>query len=198
MGRRSTPDDIEIFYEYGIHVPTRTLYMGSESADWDGGETGVDYLMAERVIKGLRLLDSFADTPITIVMNNLGGDVIHGMAIYDAIKACRSQVTVRATGHAMSMGSIILQAADVRHITPNSWFMIHYGTDSMHNHSKIVQQWAKWADRYNTIMEDLYLERIRQKHPNFTRAKLKKMLNFDTILDAKATVELGLADEVVE
>ncbi len=193
---RLNRDDIDKFYDYDLHVPTRTIYMGSMSAD-DDGESGTDFAMAEHVVKGLHLLDRANSEPITVLMNNLGGDVVHGMAIYDAIRGCRSEITVRAVGHAMSMGSIIMQAADVRQMMPNSWFMIHYGTDSLSNHSKIVAAWARWSERFNKQMEDLYLDRIRAKHPTFSRAKLQKMLNFDSILSADETVALGLADEVV-
>ena len=46
-------------------------------------------------------------------------------------------------------------------------------------------------------MEQLYLEKIRQKHPDFKLKKVQAMCNFDTILSAKETVELGLADKVL-
>lgn len=190
-------DDIDKFYDYDLHPGTRTVYMGSV-ADDEEGETGTDYQMAERVIKALHILDAQADREITVIMNNLGGCWYHGMAIFDAIKSCRSHVTIRGTGHVMSMGSIILQAADKRVITPNSRVMIHFGTDGYAGHSKIFKQWASEAERVNREMEDIYLARIQAKHPEFTRAKLQKMLNFDSILTAKEAVELGLADEVCE
>jgi ATP-dependent protease ClpP protease subunit len=103
-------DDITHFIDEDIYLPTRTLYMGS-TGDNDGLENGVNYSMAERMIKGLHILDSSAtEQPITIIMNNLGGDFVHGMAIYDAIKICRNHITIKVFGHAMSMGAIILQA----------------------------------------------------------------------------------------
>ena len=42
------------------------------------------------------------------------------MAIFDAIKICRSHVTILVYGQAESMSSIILQAADKRIMMPNS------------------------------------------------------------------------------
>jgi ATP-dependent protease ClpP protease subunit len=194
---RLNRDDVDRFFDYGVYPATRTLYIGSMGAI-EEDETGTDYAMAEYAIKGLHLLDSASDAPLTIIMNNLGGDCYHGMAIYDAIRACRSEVTIRATGYAMSMGSIIFQAADHRIMTPNARFMIHYGTMGYHAHTKIFQKWAKECERGDKEMEDLYLARIHEKQPDFTRARLQKMLNFDTILNAQETVDLGLADTVEE
>jgi ATP-dependent protease ClpP protease subunit len=195
-------DDVDKFFDYGVFVPSRTLYIGSYASDWEGAEMGVNHAMAERAIKGLHVLERLApmskeaNDDINIIMNNPGGEWYHGMAIFDAILGCDSHVTIRATGHAMSMGSIILQAADERVMTPNAKFMIHYGTSGFNNHTKIVQQWAKEDKKVCAQMEQIYMEKITQKHPNFTLKKLRAMLNFDTILTAQETVDLGLADRV--
>lgn len=193
---RINRDDIDKFFEYGVYPTTRTVYIGSMTSDEDG-ESGTDYGMAEYAIKGLHILDAQSDAPITVIMNNLGGNEYHGLAIFDAIKGCRSPVTVKATGHAMSMGSWILQAGDHRVMTANARLMIHYGTWGVCDHPKIAYNWAEEGKRMDRLMEDAYLARIQEKHPEFTRKKLQAMLNFDTILTAQQTVDLGLADEVV-
>ena len=196
---RVTKDDVDKFFDYGISLPTRTIYMGSIINDVEGEESGVDASMAEYIIKALHILDIKSNSPITIIMNNPGGDYYHGMAIYDAIKACRSEVTIQAYGHAMSMGSIILQAADKRILSPNCRFMIHYGYMSMgFNHTKIYQKWSEECKKMDKFMEQLYLGIIRKVQPNFKLEKLKKMLDFDTILSAEETIKLGLADEISE
>jgi len=196
---RIARDDIDHWFDFGVSVPSNTLYMGSAEYDAEGErENGVDFLMAERTIKGLHLLDQKKDKPITIIMNNPGGDVYHGAAIYDAIKGCKNHITIKVYGHAMSMGSIILQAADERIMAPNSKFMIHYGTWGINgSHTKTFQKWAEECKRYDKWMIDMYLERIREKHPKYSRKKVDEMCNFDTILTAKETVDLGFADKVL-
>lgn len=193
-------DDIDKLMEYNIYLPTRTLYMGSESYHDDDpdDESGVNYQMAERIIKGLHILDQTPDKPITIIMNNPGGDEYHGLAIIDAIKACQNHVTIKVFGMAMSMGSIILQAADTRIMAPNARVMIHYGTWGVSDHPKITYRWADEGKKFDKIMERMYLENIREKNPDFTLKNLQKMLDFDTILNAEETVELGLADSIGE
>jgi ATP-dependent Clp protease protease subunit len=192
-------DDIDRFHDYGVYSPSRTIYVGSEDIDLEGQESGTDAKMAEKVIKNLHILDATSNLPIVIIMSNPGGDWYHGMAIYDAIKACRSHVTVKVFGYAMSMGSIILQAADKRVMAPNARIMIHHGYMGMpSDHTKIFEKWATESKKISNEMVQIYLSKIKEKHPDFKKKKLDQMLNFDTILTAKEAVELGLADEMIE
>lgn len=193
---RINRDDVDKLYDYDIYLPSRTVYMGSTAVEMSEGESGTDAVMAERVIKALLLLDQ-KNEPITVIMNNPGGDWYHGMAIYDAIKACQSHVTIKVFGMAMSMGAVILQAADKRVMMPNARFMIHYGTMGLNStHAKIFEKWADESKRLNSEMEEIFLEKLRAKNPKITVQALKKMLDYDTILTSQATVEMGFADEV--
>jgi ATP-dependent Clp protease protease subunit len=187
------------FYNSGLDMDRRLLYLGSISNP-HVQESGVDFAMAEVAIRGLMTLDAAApdgDKPITIVMNNPGGEVYHGMAIYDAIKSCKNYTTILVYGHAMSMGSIILQAADERILAPHATVMIHVGTDGAYDHAENFQRRAVEGRRMDKITHDILLARIREKHPKFTEKKMKKLLDFDTYLDARAAVDLGLADGII-
>jgi ATP-dependent Clp endopeptidase proteolytic subunit ClpP len=197
MSKRINRDDVDKLYDYDIYIPGRTVYIGSTQSDMENGESGVEAIMAERAIKALLLLDQ-KDEPITIIMNNPGGDWYHGMAIYDAIKGCKSHVTIKVYGMAMSMGAVILQAADMRIMTPNSRFMIHYGTMGMDStHAKIFENWAEESKKLNKEMEQIFLAKMLEKNPKVTLHALKKMLDYDTILNARETIEVGLADKVL-
>lgn len=197
MSKRHTRDDLDRFHDYNIYLPTRTIYMGSEQYDIDDGESGTDGAMAERIIKNLHLLDSMANEPIKIIMNNLGGDEYACFAMIDAIKQCRSHVTVTAMGHAMSAGSLILQAADSRIMGPLAVQMLHYGTWFCSDHAKTFQKWAREGKRIDEWMEQYYLAKIREKLPKFPLSKLRTMLDHDTFLTAQESVDLGLCDAVL-
>lgn len=197
MSKRVNRDDVDKFHDYGIYIPSRTIFMGSEEFSVELGESGVDGKMAERVVKNLNILEGINKEPITIIMNNPGGDEYHGLAIYDAIKTATCHVTIKVYGMAMSMGSIILQAADERVLSPNAKFMIHYGYFSMSEHAKTVYKWTEENKKVDVWMEQLYLEKIRHKHPDFKLKKVQEMCNFDTILSARETVDLGLADKIL-
>lgn len=200
MSKRINRDDIDKFHDYGLYLPTRTIYMGSESiseAD-DFAESGCDAFMAERMVKNLHILDVLNQEPITIMMNNVGGDEYHCFAIYDAIKACKSRVIIKVVGHAMSAGSIILQAADERIMLPTSRQMIHYGTWGVNDHAKTTQKWAEEGKKIDRWLEKMYLEKIREKNPQYKIGRLQRLLDHDTFLTAQESIELGLADEVLE
>lgn len=227
---------LDKWFDNNVDIHTRTIFIGSVFKD-DSIESGVDAFMAESVIKAMHVLESRNSTePITILMNNPGGDWYHGMAIYDAIKTSNCHCTIKVYGHAMSMGSIILQAADTRIMMPNSRFMIHYGSNGNSGHAKIFEKWADEGKRLNYDMENLFLSVMLEKETkegngylakklgeimtrqyalnypppttpktySFTksnkkeeiRAVLVEMLNFDTILTAEETVDLGFADEI--
>lgn len=162
--KRISRDDIDKFFEFDIDLSTKTMYLGSIMTDWEGYESGVDHNMAERVIKSLHILDrTKKDQPIIIKANNPGGSWYHGMAIFDAIAACESPVHMEMFGYAMSMGSIIPQAADKRIIAPNARFMIHYGYDGGYGHSKNFEKWADEGKRVNLRMENIYLDKMMEK-----------------------------------
>lgn len=182
-------DDVDKFYDYNIHIPSRTLFMGTE----------VDELMATNFLKGMHLLEGTSkDVGITIIMDNLGGDEYHGLAIYDAIATSKCHVTIIAYGHAMSMGSWILQAADERVLAPHATVMLHYGTWETDGSKAAVLAQTHEMERLNRLMEETYLQRMRATNPTTTLGKLKKMLDTDYFISAEEAVKLGLADRILE
>ena len=194
-----TDENIEQFFDHGLSVPSRTIFMGSwvyMGEDTDE-ESGTDFKMAERVIKSLHILDNIGTASITLLMNNPGGDEYHGLAIYDAISKAASEVTIQVFGHAMSMGSWILQAGTQRMMHKHSTMLLHYGTKDTHGHTMDVIKFAEECKRVNTLMEDGYLDKIRRKHRNYPKERLQQLINFDKYLTAQEAVDLGLADEVI-
>lgn len=200
---RVARDDVHLFFEYGLSIPTRTIYLGEvvqSGSDFDPHWTpGVDYKLSDRVIKAFHILEARSkEEEIHVILNNPGGDEYQGLAIYDAIRMCPCHVTVRVLGHAMSMGSWILQAGDTREVTPGAVLMLHYGSWTFSGHALDFRRWAAENDRLIKLMEDTYLERIREKHPRFTRERLHNMIQFDRIIPAQEAVDLGLADKIFE
>jgi ATP-dependent protease ClpP protease subunit len=237
MATLKDKENTDRWFTHNLDLDNRVLFMGSINSS-DDSETGVDYLMAEYFIKGMHVLEKNSK-PITIIMNNPGGDPLHGLAIYDAIKYSPCHCTIKVYGHAMSMGSVILQAADHRVMMPNSRFMIHFGYDSINGHAKTVEKWIDESKRMNYEMENIYLDMMFKKESkhyrgyldivlgqimtkqyasgyppptkpieyNFSKLSIPKryesirmvlrdMLNFDTILNAQETIQLGFADEI--
>ncbi len=177
--------DEQTLLEYGIHVPSRTIILTGE----------VDEDMYERLLLGLTLIKARFEDPedLTIELNSEGGDWYHGIAIYDRLKACGIPVTVRASGMAMSMGSIILQAGDKRLITPGSTVMVHDGADAVEGKPSDVLIWAQHGQNICELMYKIYAT-ASGKSTKFWKARCKK----DFILSAEQAIKIGLADGYIK
>lgn len=181
---------LDLYFSHGLDLANRTIYIGSAENQHED-DPGTNFQMAEKAIKGLSVLDR-TEGDITIILNNYGGDVNHGLAIYDAIKGCRNRTVCKVYGMAMSMGGIILQAADVRLVAPNAVFMLHTGTDSYaDNHPKNIHAWVEEGKRVDKWAAEMFAE-----NTGLPIETINEMLIFDTILPALETVELGFADNI--
>jgi len=192
--------DLASWLQLNVDPISRIIYLGSIS-NLHEQDAGVDFSMAEQAIKSLLALDLLEPSgkkPITVLLNTPGGDKDHGLAIYDAIRSCKNPVNVVVYGAAYSMGSLILQAASHRVVAPNARIMLHYGHLSISDNPQTVYRWADESKKMDRKFEDIYLERIYEKHPNFSREKIQELLKIDTILSAQEAVDLGLADTVLE
>ncbi len=195
-------------HELGYNPDTREIVLGSYAFTGEE-EPGVDYRMATRFIANLRLLDATSSSPVLVHQVTCGGEWSYGMAIYDAITACRSYVCLLAYGEASSMSSIMPQAADYRIITPNCTFMIHHGTGGVANDQvgKITE--AAWEARLMGRMLDIYVSRCRVlpswfARKRWSRERIKTYLDrqirdkHEVYLSAEGAVDWGLMDEVLD
>lgn len=192
---RVSRDTVSYFYEYGIDLDSKTLDFSNAG----NGEVDLDQTLAVQTVKGLRILDRIRpEQPITILVNCEGGDVDAGLAVFDAIRACKSPVHIEVIGVCYSMAAWVLQAGDIRRIHPHSSIMIHDGEGQVAGKKHEIDSSKKFTDEQDVICENILLERIREKHPDFTRAKLRKLLATDTYLHPYQALDLGLVDEVIE
>lgn len=196
--RKQSYDDADLFLEQGLHIPTRTIYIGSATMDNDNNEDGVNFALAEKVIKGLHVLESSSQAEITCIINSIGGDTYQALAIYDAIKACKSPVKMIAYGNIFSAAGYILQSADRRIVSKNSALMLHDGAVSYSGTPRSVDNWREFEKKQDRIFFEIYFEKIREKHPKFKSSELEEYLKFDTIWDSEQILYYNLADEVLE
>jgi len=191
--------DVAPFFDYGIDIHTKTMYLGDDEGSDDDDDEGLSIRVASRAIKGLHVLDHLENPdPITIIVNTAGGEEMQCLAIYDAIKECTHQTFIKVLGQCLSGGVWILQAASKRLLSANSRLMIHAGTWGLsEDHPAIVKTWVKQYEKDEELSENILLERIWEKQPDFTRDQLREMLRFDTIFTPQEAIDLGLADEII-
>jgi ATP-dependent Clp protease protease subunit len=155
------------------------------------------------------MLDTMSNEPIIVHMHSIGGNWNDGMAIYDSISLCKSYVTIVVYGQAESMSSIILQAADNRVMTPNSYFMCHFGSSGYSGNYLDVQKGAAFEKKMTDAMLNIYTEQcMRGKYfkehynePEFEKVKnylKRKLKDGDWFMEANEAVYYGLADCVLD
>lgn len=177
--------DFDILIEHGIDIRGRTIYLQGD----------VDQDNIHKFVKLIRYLDK-TDGDICVILDSNGGDVNLGFAAYDSIKECKNAVEVKVIGTAMSMGSIILQAADHRVMTRHSRMMIHRGHMSIDGHFTDVKRAVEENQEMDKICALIYYEKMFDKEPNCKLNQVQKMMDFDTYISAQKALELGLIDEI--
>lgn len=200
-------DILNDIHNYGIDLKNREIWLHGYVANTDE-DPGVDYRMASTFAKNIRVLDTINNLPIIVHMHSIGGNWNDGMAIYDAIRMTKSHVTIIAYGQAESMSSIVLQAADKRIMTPNSYFMCHYGSVTFSGNLLDVQSAIDQEKKCTEKMMDIYVESAKngkffkenmqhisnQKIKNYIKRKMK---DGDWYLSANEAVYYGFADGVL-
>ena len=74
-------------------------------------------------------------------------------------------------------------------------FLIHYGHAWAGGTQKDVEAFVDRMKLDNITMENIYLDKIKQKNPKFTKAQLQDLMKYDKYMTADEAVKLGLADK---
>lgn len=189
-------EQIIVFHNTNLYVPTRTIYFGGDDPDLEESES-VNCNTAAELIKNLHILDTKESAPITILLNTPGGYWEDGFAIYDSIKRIKSKVEIIGIGKLYSMGSVIFQAGDRRLMLSNSTMMIHDGQDGYIGDPKSFKSWADWSVKCRKNLYQVYYEKMKEKNPKITLEEIESMCSHDTIFNAKECIKVGLADKVL-
>jgi ATP-dependent protease ClpP protease subunit len=137
-----------------------------------------------------------ADKPITLFLSSVGGNVFAGLALVSTITSLQRlarQVHVHIEGVAMSMASVIAQAANYRTMEASSFFMLHEvwyrssGRISDHGEERAFRE------RLQDTLYQIYAQRTG-KSVDYYRKKLYKT---DWYLDADEALRESLVDAVL-
>jgi ATP-dependent protease ClpP protease subunit len=192
-------------HQYNIDVENREIYLNSYFGD--DNESGVDYRSAVTFEKNLRYLNQLSLDPILVHMHLPGGDWQDCLSIYDSIKNSKSPICIIAFAKVESSSSVLLQAADLRILSANTNFLIHYGSISVDNEHKAALSMVQWSERESDKMIDIFTEKCIKsniaKEKNWKRMIVKKHIvnqlatKRDWILTSDQAVYYGFADGVL-
>ena len=171
--------------------------------DTDGGTIFFSGLITEESANGflrnLHLLNSHGTRGGLIHFSTSGGCVHSGLAMYDSIKhkPTNSDIVIIVNGTCLSMGAVVLQAAELRCMYKNAILMLHAGSSFIGEDSaENSERWLGEHKRVSKVADDILYKRIQEKR-KIGRKRFEKMLQHDTIFTAKEALEWGLIDEII-
>lgn len=96
-----------------------------------------------------------ADT-IEVEIDSFGGDVNHGLSMYNALANNPATIKVIYTGWSASIATVIAAAGDVVE-APNNWMgLIHEGRGLTMGTKNDIEAYAKFLERCNSVVADIY------------------------------------------
>lgn len=129
---------------------------------------------------------------VTIWLNSPGGDVVAAAQIYNMLIDYPGTVTVNIDGIAASAASVIAMAATKVAMSPVSMLMIHNpATMAVGDKDEL----ARAMNMLDSVKESIL--NAYQEKTNLSRAKLSKLMDAETWMDARAAIDMGFADELL-
>ncbi len=199
--------------EWMLNLNAFQIFIMGEPVAWDKQDNpdwqlGVEHSMAGRLIKNIRVLTNInPKKPILVLMKSEGGDWVEGMAMFDVIKNCSNKITILDYSEAMSMTSIIMQAADKRVMMPHSYFMFHEGTTGFEGVPKQDRSRIKYEEICKNQMLDIYVHALKKRGKKYNRwseKKIQRMLEEhmereeDVYLTPAEALQWGFIDEIFD
>jgi ATP-dependent protease ClpP protease subunit len=100
---------------------------------------------------------------ITVRINSLGGSVPDGLAIYNAMRRHRANITVEIDGMALSIASLIAMGGDTVRMASNAVMMIHAPWTYAGGNSVELREKADELDIWAAAMSTSYASRTEDK-----------------------------------
>ena len=163
----------------------RILLLDGEISDetWWGDEVTPQMFRSE--------LNS-AEGDIDLWINSPGGDCYAAAQIYNMLMEYKGNVTVKIDGIAASAASVVAMAGSTVEISPLGMLMIHNPMT------------VSIGDTYEMERTITFLAEIKESIINayelktgLSRAKISRLMDAETWMNAKKAVELGFADSVL-
>jgi ATP-dependent Clp protease, protease subunit len=151
--------------------------------------------MANLIVAQLLFLESEdPDKDIYLYINSPGGSVTAGLAIIDAMDFIKPDINTVAMGCVASMGSLIASSGTKgkRMMLSHCTHMIHQVSSGTRGTAMDMEIAMKETLRLNNVLTELY---VRNTGKPFEQ--LKQDMSRDFYMDAKQSIEYGLADKIL-
>jgi len=147
-----------------------------------GGVTAKDFMAEVKQFKGQH---------IHLRINSVGGSVIEGAAIYNALRRHKGGLTVHVDGLAASMASVIAMAGEEVYIADNAMLMIHNPWSMTMGDADDLRKEADILDKLKNTLVNAYARKTGMEAED-----IAAMMDEETWLNATQSVAMGFADEI--
>jgi ATP-dependent Clp protease protease subunit len=170
---------------YSLLLKERIIFLGYPISDQ----------IANLVVAQLLYLDrEDPEREISLYINSPGGDIYHGLAIYDTMQQLHAPLSTIAVGWTASMGTVLLAAGNKgrRYALPHATIHMHPAAGMARGSAPDVQIQLNELLR----MQDL-LQRLLAKNTGQPLERIKQDFDRDYYMNPLQAVEYGLIDEVL-
>lgn len=127
--------------------------------------------------------------PIDVHIASNGGDLFSGLGMYDILKNCQYQINTYIQGFAASAATFLFLGGKSRHMTQNSFILIHqYSTIASGTH-KTLQDTVQSGNKFMNKLKKIYLSSL-----NISEQKLDELLQRDLWLTFQQAKQLGFVN----
>jgi len=171
---------------FSLLLRNRIIFVGTPISDQS----------ANLIVAQLLFLSSEdPEAPISMYINSPGGQVYAGLAIYDTMQMIPNTIRTLAMGMTASFGTVLLTAGTKgeRYALPNATIHMHQPLGGAEGQASDIEIQAReilrLKDRLNNILA---------KHTGKPVEIIERDTNRDFYMDAKAAVDYGLVDHVMD
>lgn len=167
--------------------------------DWQHDEEQAKNIVSTK--EKMRLeLDKIANMKadsIELNIDSFGGDVNHGLSIYNALANNPAKVTVNYTGWSASIATVIAAAGDVVNAPNNFMGLLHEARGIQMGTKSEMESYSNFLDMVNNTAANIYAHKASDKPESFLSI-MGENSGEGTWRSAEQLKEAGLIDNVFE
>ncbi len=130
---------------------------------------------------------------INLSIHSPGGNVLDGLAMYNALIAHPAKIYGHVEGLAASAASFILMASDSISMPEDSFIMIHNAWGGAMGDAEDLRDMADVIDKLQDSIVNIY-----SKRTEMDESELRAMMNAETWLNATDALKYGFTDTVTD
>lgn len=132
---------------------------------------------------------------IDVRINSRGGDVFSGMAIYNALRQSKSDITIYIDGVAASIAAIIALCGKPLYMSPYAKLMLHSVSGGTWGNASVLRQTADQMEQLQKDLANMIAGRCGMKAKD---VQAKYFDEKDHWIDAQEAVRMKLADGIYD